>query len=110
LRAYGANELVDPAGQHVPNDWFDALPGPSYKIAEHPIIPLRLHKMSLRELMTNEILLTIPAHVQGTVPPWQQRGWRAMQELTLTWDKMLKDIGKLFIGIRQRLMKRQVAS
>ena len=109
LRAYGADELIDPAGQHVPNDWFDALPGPSYKIAEHPIIPLRLRKLSLRELMTNEILLTVPAHVQGTPPPWRQRGWRAMQELTLTWDKMLKDIRKLFIVVRHRLMKRQVA-
>jgi uncharacterized membrane protein HdeD (DUF308 family) len=109
LQAYGANELVDPAEQHVPNDWFDALPGESYAIAEHPVIPLRLHKMSKRELATREILLTIPEHIQGTPPLRQQRGWRAMQELTLTWDKMLKDMRKLIISTRQRLIKRQVA-
>jgi uncharacterized membrane protein HdeD (DUF308 family) len=107
LRAFGANELIDPAEQHVPNDWFDALPGPSYKIAEHPIIPLRLHKMSQRELATSEILLTIPARINGTAPPWQQKGWRAIHELTLTWDKMLKDMRILFISIGRHVFKRR---
>ena len=110
LRAFGAIELVEPAGQHVPNDWFDALPGSGYKIAEHPIIPLRLHKMSQRELATNEILLTIPAHIDGTPPPWSQQGWRAMHELTLTWDKMLKDMRTLFTLIGKRVFKRREVS
>ena len=109
LRAFGANELIDPAEQHVPNDWFDALPGPRYKIAEHPIIPLRLHKMSQRELVTSEILLTIPPHINGTPPPWRQTGWRAMHELTLTWDKMLKDMRTLFTSIGKRVIKRREA-
>jgi uncharacterized membrane protein HdeD (DUF308 family) len=109
LRAFGARELVDPAEQHVPNDWFDALAGPGYKIAEHPIIPLRLHKMSQRELATNEILLTIPPHINGTPPPWRQTGWRAMHELTLTWDKMLKDMRRLFTTIGKRVINRQEA-
>jgi hypothetical protein len=109
LHAYGANELVNPSEEHVPNDWFDALPGSSYKIAEHPVIPLRLHKMSQRELATREILLTIPEHIQGIPPIRDQRGWRAMQELTLTWEKMLKDVRKLLNVIRQRFVKRQVA-
>ncbi len=107
LRAFGANELVDPAEQHVPNDWFDALPGPSYTIAEHPIIPLRLHKMSQRELTTKEILLTIPPHIIGTPPPWQQKGWRAIHELTLTWDKMLKDLRTLVTSIGKLVFKRR---
>ncbi len=102
LRAYGTEELLDPAEEHVPNDWYDALPGPGYKIAEHPVIPLRLHKISQRELATSEILLPIPSHIQGTPPPWRQRGWRAMHELTLTWDKMLKDMRTLFISISKR--------
>jgi uncharacterized membrane protein HdeD (DUF308 family) len=109
LRAYGVNELLDPSQVHVPNDWYDALPGTSYKIAEHPVIPVRLHKMSQRELATSEILLTIPSHIKGTPPPWQQRGWRAMHELTLTWDKMLKDMRTLFISMAHRLTKRQVS-
>jgi len=108
LRAYGADELLDPAQIHVPNDWYDALPGPSYKIAEHPVIPVRLHKMSQRELTTGEILLTIPPQIKGTPPPWKQRGWRAMHELTLTWDKMLKDVRMLFISMSRRLAKRQI--
>ncbi|MGZ6277938.1 MAG: hypothetical protein ACXWPP_04640 [Ktedonobacteraceae bacterium] len=107
MRAFDANELIDPAEQHVPNDWFDALPGPSYKIAEHPIIPLRLHKMSQRELVTSENLLTIPPHINGTPPPWRQTCWRAMHELTLTWDKMLKDLRILFISIGKRVIKRR---
>ncbi len=110
LRAYGASELLDPAQEHVPNDWYDALPGLSYKIADHPAIPVRLHKMSLRELATSEILLTIPAHIQGTPPPWRQRGWRAMQELTLTWDKMLKDMRTLFTSMGKRVTRRRASS
>jgi uncharacterized membrane protein HdeD (DUF308 family) len=109
LRAYGANELIDPAEQHVPNDWFDALAGPGYKIAVHQIIPLRLHKMSQRELATNEILLTIPPHINGTPPPWRQKGWRAIHELTLTWDKMLKDMRTLFTSIGKHMVKRREA-
>jgi uncharacterized membrane protein HdeD (DUF308 family) len=108
LRAYGVNELLDPAQEHVPNDWYDALPGPSYQIAEHPAIPVNLRKMSQRELAISEILLTIPSHIKGTPPLWRQRGWRAMQELTLTWDKMLKDMRTLFVSIGHRLTKEQV--
>jgi uncharacterized membrane protein HdeD (DUF308 family) len=109
LRAYGAKELLEPAEQHVPNDWFDALPGPSYPVAENPVIPVQLHKMSQRELPTWEILLTIPAHIQGTPPPWQHHGWRAMHELTLTWDKMLKDMSILFTSLGRRMIKGQVS-
>jgi uncharacterized membrane protein HdeD (DUF308 family) len=109
LRAYGVTELLDPAQEHVPNDWYDALPGPSYKIAEYPVIPVNLRKMSQRELAISEILLTIPSHIKGTPPLWRQRGWRAMQELTLTWDKMLKDMRTLFVSIGHRLTKRRVS-
>jgi uncharacterized membrane protein HdeD (DUF308 family) len=109
LRAYGTTELLDPAQEHVPNDWYDALPGYSYTIAEHAVIPLHLRRMSQRELATREILLTIPPHVKGTPPPWRVRGWRAWEELTLGWDKMLKDVGTLFISIGKRVTKRQIA-
>jgi uncharacterized membrane protein HdeD (DUF308 family) len=108
LRAYGATELLDPAQEHVPNDWYDALPGRSYTIAEHPVIPVQLRKMSQRELATREIELTIPPHVKGAPPPWRMRGWRAWEELTLAWDKMLKDVGKLFISMGKRVTKRQI--
>ncbi len=64
--------------------------------------------MSQRELAINEILLTIPSHIKGTPPLWRQRDWRAMQELTLTWDKMLKDMRTLFVSMGHRLTKQQV--
>ena len=109
LRAYGTTGLLDPAQEHVPNDWYDALPGRSYTIAEHPVIPLHLLKMSQRELAIREIELTIPTHVKGTPPPWRMRGWRAWEELTLAWDKMLKDVWKLFISMGKRVTKRQLS-
>jgi uncharacterized membrane protein HdeD (DUF308 family) len=109
LRAYGTSGLLDPAQEHVPNDWYDALPGRSYTIAEHPVIPVQLHKMSQRELATREIELTIPPHIKGAPPPWRMRGWRAWEELTLAWDKMLKDVGTLFISLGKRVTKRQLS-
>jgi uncharacterized membrane protein HdeD (DUF308 family) len=109
LRAYGTTELLNPAQEHVPNEWYDALPGRSYTIAEHPVIPVHLHKMSQRELTTREILLTIPPHIKGAPPPWRMRGWRAWEELTLAWDKMLKDVGKLFVSLGKRVTKRQLS-
>ena len=71
LQAYGTTELLDPVEGPVPNDWYDALPGPSYVIEENPTIPIHLHKMSKRDLATREIKLTIPEHIQGTPPPWR---------------------------------------
>ena len=109
LRAYGTTELLDPAQEHVPNDWYDALAGRSYTIAEHAVIPVQLLKISQRELATREILLTIPPHIKGAPPPWRVRGWRAWEELTLGWDKMLKDVGTLFISLGKRVTKRQLA-
>jgi len=109
LRAYGTTGLLDPAQEHVPNDWYDALSGRSYTIAEHPVIPVQLHKMSQRELATREIELTIPPHIKGAPPPWRMRGWRAWEELTLAWDKMLKDVGTLFISLGKRVTKRQLS-
>jgi uncharacterized membrane protein HdeD (DUF308 family) len=107
LRAYGATELLDPVEGLVPNDWYDALPGPSYVIEERPTIPLHLHKMSKRELATTEIMLTIPPRIQGTPPPWRVNGWRAWQELNRTLDKMLRDVRTLFVSVGKRLAKRQ---
>jgi hypothetical protein len=83
LRAFGASELVEPAEQHVPNDWFDALLGPSYKIAEHPIIPLRLHKMSQRELATGLF----------TSQKWPQQEANRLQGVSITSAHLTRHIG-----------------
>jgi hypothetical protein len=107
LRAYGTSGLLDPAEEPVPNDWYDALPGRSYLIAEHPTIPLHLRQMSQRELATREIMLTIPERVQGTPPPWRVNGSRAWQELSGTWDKMLRDLRTLFVAAARLVARRR---
>jgi len=109
LRAYGTTELLDPVEGLVPNDWYDAQPGPSYIIQETPTIPIHLHLMSKRELVRREILLTIPQHVQGTPPPWRANGWRAWYELNYTLDKMIKDVSALFVSMGKLVTRRQAS-
>src|SRR6266480_2590336 len=107
LRAYGVIELLDPVEGLVPNDWYDAQPGPSYIIEETPAIPIHLHLMSKRELSTKEIMLTIPPHIQGTPPPWRVNGWRAWYELNYTLDKMIRDVQTLFVSLGKQIKKLQ---
>jgi hypothetical protein len=65
-----------------------------------------LHRMSRRELATREIMLTIPPYIKGTPPPSRVKGWRAWTELTLEWDKMLKDMRMLFVSAVKLVTKR----
>ncbi len=102
-------ELLDPVEGLVPNDWFDAQPGPSYIIEETPTIPIHLHLMSKRELPTKEIMLTIPPHIQGTPPPWRVNGWRAWYELNYTLDKMVRDVQTLFVSMGKQIKKLQAS-
>lgn len=96
LRMYGAKELIDPAEEVVPNDWYDTLPGYSFAIPRYPAIPQRLHRMSSRELTIQFINLVIPAPLQGLIPPWRVNGRRVWEELSKAWDKMLVDVASLF--------------
>ena len=89
LRTFGCTELLDPAKEFVPNDWYDALPGKSYSLAEYPAIPVSLHKQSHRAIATREIPLVIPAHMNGSPPPWRKRGFRPWEELMLMWEMMI---------------------
>ncbi len=89
LCTYGCTQVLDPAKEYVPNDWYDALPGASYAIAVHPAIPVSLHKQSLREIATREISLAIPSRLKGSPPPWRTGRWRAWEELTLVWEMMI---------------------
>ena len=95
LRAYGVGALLDPAAEVIPNDWYDTLPGTSFTIAEHPVIPLARPRPSTRPVATTALDLAIPAHISGTIPAWRTQGHRAWDELTLAWGKMLKDVGRL---------------
>ena len=106
LRAYSVTELLDPAKENVPNDWYDALPGTSFPIDKFPVVPVHLHKMSQRELATKEINITIPSHIVGTPPPWREQGFRAITEITGAWDKMLADVGGLFVSAEKAVVRR----
>ena len=103
LRSYGTSGLLDPVEEPAPNDWYDALPGRSYLIADHPTIPLHVHQMSKRTLSTRETLLTIPARVQGTPPPWRVQGWRVWEEFDGMRDKMFRDLRTLFVETKARV-------
>ncbi len=89
LRTYGCTQLLDPAKEFAPNDWYDALPGRSYAITEYPAIPVCLHKQSHREVATREIALVIPSRMKGLPPPWRMRRWRSWEELTLVSGMMI---------------------
>ena len=108
LHAYGCTELLDPAKEYIPNDWYDALPGTSYLIKEGTAIPVYPHMQSHREIGTREIALAIPARLRGA-PPLLTRRWRAWEELTLVWEMMIGHILTLCtLGIKiisQRLRK-----
>ncbi len=107
LRAYGTGVLLDPVEEPAPNDWYDAIPGRSYLIADHPTIPLHLHQMSKRALSTREILLTSPERVQATAPPWRMQGWRVWQELDGTRKKMNGDLQTLFVETKKRVTRQR---
>ncbi len=102
LRMYGAKELIDPAEEVVPNDWYDTLPGYSYAIPNYPAIPIHLRRMSQRELAVHLINLIIPSPLYGLIPPWRINGRRAWAELTQAWDKMLVDVAAIFRRWRWR--------
>ncbi|MGZ3629004.1 MAG: DUF308 domain-containing protein [Ktedonobacteraceae bacterium] len=91
LHTYGCTELLDPAKEYIPNDWYDALPGTSYLINEGTAIPVYPHMQSRREVKTREIVLSIPARMKGTSPLLVRR-WRAWEELTLVWEMMIGHI------------------
>jgi hypothetical protein len=107
LRAYGCTELLDPAREYVPNDWYDALPSTSYPVATYPVIAVNLHQQSQREIATRDISLTIPSRMQGTPPSRHVPRWRAWEELMLVWQMMIGHVQTLFTSgfklITQRL-------
>jgi len=110
LHTYGCTQLLDPAKEYVPNDWYDALPGASYEIATYPAIPVYLHQQSRREIATREIALAISSRMKGSPPPWLVHRWRAWEELTQVWEMMIGHVLTLYTSgiklIAQRLRRR----
>ena len=98
LHTFGCAELLDPAKEYIPNDWYDTLPGASYAIATYPVIAVSLHRQSRRPLAMREIDLTIPARVKGS-PPRRTPGFRPWQELTLLWEMAIGHLLTLWASI-----------
>ncbi|HET8844112.1 MAG TPA: hypothetical protein VFN35_21780, partial [Ktedonobacteraceae bacterium] len=97
LRTYGITNLPDPATHYAPNDWYDSLQGPSYALAINPTIPVHISQQSHRQLVIQEIALTlIPTRVKATIPSWRQSGLRGLAEINMSWSKMASDIQASF--------------
>ena len=99
LRSYGCEELLDPAAEYVPNDWYDALPGQSYPIEKAPCNSQ--YRQSRRHLVRREVALVIPAHLKGLSPSWRLQLWRPWEELLLVWEMMLGHVrARCLLGIK----------
>lgn len=107
LCAYGCTELLDPAKEYIPNDWYDALPGMSYATRTSPAIAVSLHRQSRHPLATREIDLAIPARVKG-LPPRRAPGFRPWEELSLMWEMMIGHLLALWrLGIKLVTQRRR---
>lgn len=81
LRSFGLEHMRDPAQKSIPNEWYDSLPGLSYRIADHPVIPLRPDAVTPVNDHLREIPLKPSAHALGHRPSWRAGGGRAIYEL-----------------------------
>jgi len=89
LRAFGVDTLFDTSQKSMPNEWYAALPGPSYPIPEHPRILLApAHVAQLERAPIKQIVLRIPAGMPIVAPVWRARGGRGFYELGRRLDYM----------------------
>jgi hypothetical protein len=105
LRAFAVDTLFDTSQKSMPNEWYAALPGPSYPIPEHPHILLApAHVAQLERAPVKQILLTIPAGMPVVAPGWRARGGRGFYELGRRLDFMNYEVAdashSLFGAIR----------
>jgi uncharacterized membrane protein HdeD (DUF308 family) len=85
LHTFGLDNILDTAQKVFPNEWYDSLPGASYKISEQTDILLRPEKVARLEQLAERIHsrvihLAIPDHVAGKAPRWREGG-RAFNEI-----------------------------
>jgi uncharacterized membrane protein HdeD (DUF308 family) len=86
LHTFGVDNILSTTQKVFPNEWYDSLPGESYRIDDHTEIPLRLDKIARLDQIAERthqrlIHLAIPERVAGETPPWRQGGGRAFYEL-----------------------------
>jgi uncharacterized membrane protein HdeD (DUF308 family) len=97
LRAFGADTLFDTSQKSMPNEWYAALPGPSYPIPEYPHIPLApAHVARLERAPIKQIILKIPERMPAIAPVWRARGGRGFYELGRRLDYMNYEVADAF--------------
>jgi uncharacterized membrane protein HdeD (DUF308 family) len=97
LRAFGADTLFDTSQKSMPNEWYAALPGPSFPIPEHPHIPLAPAQVAhLERAPIKQIILTIPDRLPAVAPVWRARGGRGFYELGRRLDYMNYEVAEAF--------------
>jgi uncharacterized membrane protein HdeD (DUF308 family) len=99
LHTFGVDNILDTAQKVFPNEWYDSLPGTSYKISEQADIPLRPNKVTrLQRLWTHLIHLTIPERVGGKTPPWREGGGRAFYEIRERLELINQQAAEAIVG------------
>src|SRR5262249_358553 len=91
LRAYGTARLTDTAQASVPNEWYDSLPGESYRISEHPVIPLRpgvTAHIPHAPHGVRQLLLAISPEADVAPPPWRTGEARGFYEIVAQLELM----------------------
>jgi uncharacterized membrane protein HdeD (DUF308 family) len=75
LRGFGVDTIFDTTQKRMPNEWYEALPGPSYQTQEHAHIPLApAHVAQLARAPVKQIVLRIPDQMPALAPEWRARG------------------------------------
>jgi len=97
LRAFGVDTIFDTSQKTMPNEWYAALPGPSYPIPEHPHIPLApAHVAQMERAPVKQIVLEVPAAMPAVAPAWRARGGRGFYELGRRLDYMNYEVADAF--------------
>ena len=103
LRSYGTNGLLDPVEEPAPNDWYDALPGRSYLIADYPTIPLHVHQMSKRTLLDEKILLRFQRVCRERHHPGACRAGEPGKNSMACGTRCSRDLRTLFVETKARV-------
>jgi uncharacterized membrane protein HdeD (DUF308 family) len=97
LRAFGVDTIFDTSQKSMPNEWYAALPGPSYPIPEYPHIPLApAHVAQLERAPVKQIVLEVPTAMPAVAPAWRARGGRGFYELGRRLDYMNYEVADAF--------------
>jgi uncharacterized membrane protein HdeD (DUF308 family) len=106
LHTFGVDNILSTTQKVFPNEWYDSLPGESYRIDDHTEIPLRPDKVTRLERLFARIHLrlihlTIPERVAGKTPPWREGGGRAFYEIDQRLELINKQVADVIVdGVR----------